>query len=551
MPPIEKKTDRHNALSLSNNSVPRCSVPVLLLLSNRLKVGLPVALTLVLPIALFGLDITDCAGRGDAGSAECCTLLAREASSLPLEHGGPGFPDRTGRQAAEGERVPPWGTGPGKSHLIPALEVSGIILTLNGIARVDSSNDTGNGKETYASTASTTWHNLVHGPWVIDNDSFGVNQLGHPYQGSAYMGIARSTGLGYWQSAGYTFVGSFLWETAGETTPPSINDMVASGVAGSFFGESLFRMASLLLERGEPGLWRELAAGVVSPPVGFNRLVFGERFDGVFPSHDPAVFWRTKAGLAVNTHTSGGRPRDFQRDEAALDFSICYGLPGKPGYRYKRPFDYFQLEFTAVSNTSDPWENVISRGLLFGADYGRGDDYRGIWGLYGSYDYLSPHTFRVSTTAVSVGTTAQWWLSGGVALQGSGLVGLGYGAAGNIAGIGQRTYHYGATGQALLDLRLIFGDLAALGTTAQLYHIHDALSTTPRGTETIGRLNVALTVRLHGQHAVGVQYLYNSRDGNYASLANQHQKMSTLNLIYTYLGDTGFGAVEWRRPAGR
>jgi hypothetical protein len=45
----------------------------------------------------------------------------------------------------------------------------------------------------------------------------------------------------------------------GETTNPSINDQIANGIGGTFFGETLFRMASLVLEGdGEkPGLWRE------------------------------------------------------------------------------------------------------------------------------------------------------------------------------------------------------------------------------------------------------------------------------------------------------
>ena len=51
-------------------------------------------------------------------------------------------------------------------------------------------------------------------------------------------------------------------------------------------------MASLLLEtdEGRPGFFRELAAAVISPPTGFNRLVFGNRFDAVFPSNQPATF---------------------------------------------------------------------------------------------------------------------------------------------------------------------------------------------------------------------------------------------------------------------
>src|SRR5439155_262295 len=89
---------------------------------------------------------------------------------------------------------------------------------------------------------------------------------------------------------GYTLLGSYIWETAGETTPPSLNDHVASGVGGTFVGEAMFRMASLLLEGGSetPGVWRELGAAVLSPGLGFNRLVFGERFKPVFPSRSSA-----------------------------------------------------------------------------------------------------------------------------------------------------------------------------------------------------------------------------------------------------------------------
>ena len=74
----------------------------------------------------------------------------------------------------------------------------------------------------------------LRGPWVVDDDPFQINQFGHPYQGAMYHGIARSNGLGYWSSVGYTFAGSALWEIAGETTPPSVNDQIASGIAGSF-----------------------------------------------------------------------------------------------------------------------------------------------------------------------------------------------------------------------------------------------------------------------------------------------------------------------------
>ena len=74
-----------------------------------------------------------------------------------------------------------------------------------------------------------------------------------------------------------------------------MNDQVATGIGGNFLGEPLFRMASLLLEGGEgdhPGFWRELGAAALSPSLGFNRLVYGKRFDPVFRSFSPAVFTR-------------------------------------------------------------------------------------------------------------------------------------------------------------------------------------------------------------------------------------------------------------------
>ncbi|WP_217617327.1 hypothetical protein, partial [Cellulomonas sp. GbtcB1] len=66
------------------------------------------------------------------------------------------------------------------------------------------------------------------------------------------------------------------------------------------------RMASLLLESGDgdPGLFRELGAAVLSPSMGVNRLVFGKRFKAVFRSNDPAVFTRVDVGASLGTHFS-------------------------------------------------------------------------------------------------------------------------------------------------------------------------------------------------------------------------------------------------------
>ena len=440
-----------------------------------------------------------------------------------------------------------WETGGGKSYFIPALEIPGFILALNAFDRLVFGNEVEDGKKIYSSNLSTFWDHLVHGPWGYDKDTFDVNQILHPYQGSIYHGLARSAGLNFWESLGYTFLGSLLWETAGETTHPSTNDQVASGMAGSLFGEVLFRMASLLLESGggEPGFWRELGAAALSPPTGFNRLVFGDRFKPVFPSRDPAVFQWARLGesLIVNNRTGSGVAHGNHHE--SLNYSMAYGLPGKSNYSYTRPFDYFQVEVGAISR-GNVFEGIRTRGLLLGKKYELGNSYRGIWGLYGSFDYTTPRFFRVSTTAASLGTTAQWWLAPAVALQGTALGGIGLGAAGENPGEGDRDYHYGITEHVVLALRLILGDVAMLDVTGRGYYGSRLFSSTPKGTETISHLEAGLFFRIYGRHALGIQYATLYRDAHYSGPGSVHQRQDTLGLVYALLSDTRFGAVEWR-----
>jgi len=440
-----------------------------------------------------------------------------------------------------------WETGARKSYLIPALEIPGFILGLNAFNRLAFHDEKENGKRVYSSNFSTFWNHLIHGPWRYDTDGFHMNQLGHPYQGSIYHGFSRSAGLDFWESLGYTFVSSFLWETAGETTNPSINDQVASGIAGSFFGESLFRMASLLLEDGggKPGFWRELGAAVLSPPTGFNRLVFGDRFKSVFPSRNPAIFQWVQLGEGVIVNKRIGSNIN-NRSQTSLSYSMSYGLPGKPDYDYKRPFDYFQFDLGVVAFSRDDYVNFMTQGSLFAKKYELGNSYRGVWGLYGSFDYASPRTFHVSGTTASLGTTAQWWLAPAVALQGTILGGIGLGAGSEIPRTGDRDYHYGATGRGLLALRLIFGDLAMVDMMGRGHYISSLGGSKPRGSETISNLEAGLTFRIYGHHAVGVQYAALRRDSRYPSLFDTHQMLGTFSLLYTLLGDTRFGAVEWR-----
>jgi hypothetical protein len=453
-------------------------------------------------------------------------------------------------------RLHSWETGANKSYLIPALEVPGFLVLLNIYDRIAYPDQTQDGKKVYSSTFSSTWDHLRTQNWVFDKDPFNINQFAHPYQGATMYGLARSSGLNFWESLAYSNTGSFLWKMAGETDPPSINDQITTGNAGSLLGEALFRMAGLVLEEGgdKPDGWHELGAAIISPTTAVNRLAFGDRFKTVFPSHNPATYWRTQIGSSYD---------NISKLNATLDFGMSYGLPGKPGYTYKRPFDYFDFEISGQARASNPVNNVLLRGLLYGTDYHAGTDYRGIWGLYGSYDYLSPTAFRVSTTAISLGTTGQLWLAPDIALQGSILGGVGFGAAGTTPSAeGDRDYHYGVAPQGLLALRLLFGRRAALEVVGRGYYVtgsgqFNSLSTgsnpvdSAGGSETIVRIKSAFNIRVYGRHGLGLQYVESMRDSQYGNQPSRHQQDGTVSLVYTFTGDSHFGAVEWRDEAGR
>ena len=253
---------------------------------------------------------------------------------------------------------------------------------------------------------------------------------------------------------------------------------------------------------------------------------------------------RLALGVATNTQHKSGTSTTFQHTEEIADFSLDYGLPGKPGYRYDRPFDYFTFKITASS--ANGVENLMTRGLLVGTDYAAGKNYRGVWGLYGSYDYIEPQIFRVSTTALSLGTTAQWWLSRTIALQGSVLAGAGYGAVGTVHGTAENDYNFGVAPQALIALRAIFGNRVSLETTTRENFVSRLGGTGRSGHDNIIRTDAALTVRVHKQHAVAIRYLLSRRDTSASDLGNIVQSSATVGLFYTYLGNDGFGVVDWR-----
>jgi len=443
-----------------------------------------------------------------------------------------------------------------RNYLIPAGELTGFLVALNAYDRVAYRNQVEDGKKVFGSTPTTTWDHLREQHWVHDQDPFNVNQIGHPYQGAMMYGWPRASGLGFWTSLVYSDVGSFAWEMAGETTPPSINDLITTGQAGSLLGETLYRMADLVLKDNGGQVARrfhEYLAMLLAPPTALNRHMFGRRLKIGLPDSAPATAWQIGLGATADAHARDPLLEATQlRRNATAQFSIAYGLPGTPGYDYTRPLDYFDLQASGLSSSSNPIENVMLRGLLIGRKTRDAGSSRGVWGLYGSYDYISPFLFRVSSTALSLGTTRQYWLAPALALQGSVLGGVGYGAAGTIPAAPStptaevvRDYHFGVTPQSLVALRFIAGDRATFDITTRGYYVSGLGSDDTHGSETIFRGNAGINVRVIGGHTLGAQFVESIRSARYGKLSDRRLSEGTITISYSFLGSNHFNAVKW------
>jgi hypothetical protein len=53
-------------------------------------------------------------------------------------------------------------------------------------------------------------------------------------------------------------------------------------------------------------------------------------------------------------------------------------------------------------------------------------------------------------------------------------------------------------------------------------------------------------VRVYNLHGITLRYTASRRDAHYSNLADTRQSVGAISLGYTYLGQTRFGAVDWR-----
>ncbi|HUL59715.1 MAG TPA: DUF3943 domain-containing protein [Anaeromyxobacteraceae bacterium] len=421
-----------------------------------------------------------------------------------------------------------------QSYLIPVLEVGVLYFIWNAWGRWVLQED----------FANVTWasinRNLTGGVWWWDEDAMAVNQIGHPLQGSMNYLAARSTGNNLWVSFGYSFGASLLWEIAGETEPPSYNDMITTPVGGTVLGEILYRSHALIIQSMSPGALREVLAFIVAPTAGLNRAMFGNRY--VSPE-----FYETRSiyaqlgvggGTAYTTVGNGS-----WKGGGSVQFMLTYGIVGDPDLELRRPFDHFVARAGIVAGTGVA-ADITTRGTLAAAKFGGTGDWRGLWGLYALYDYISPEVMRASAVALGFGGDGQWIVAPGAVLEVAGIVGPAFGADGMTAQPqGFRDQHMGPGAMGVVEARGIFADRVRAMLEWRQYFIGTAVDHS--GWDDMSYAVAGLAFRLAGPHGIGISSTLSRRHAQYTGQPDTFQQARSLVVYYELLG-SGLGAPPRR-----
>ncbi|MCZ6671764.1 MAG: DUF3943 domain-containing protein [Verrucomicrobia bacterium] len=366
-----------------------------------------------------------------------------------------------------------------------------------------------------------------------DADNFSTNQFAHPYHGGLYYNFARSAGYGYWPSLGVATIGSWQWEFFMENEPPAVNDWIKTSVGGAFLGEITYRLSSMIIDEtatGSERAWREIAAFVVSPARGFNRLIFG----------------RTSRTTSTNVYETGATVGNFAfgannigegtdlksgTKNPLLSIDFNYGQPFKK--RLNKPFDFFRVHLGLNFRTGNPLGFVYGYGVLHSKRLTYENNRRLVLGFFQHFDYLSNAIYEIGATSFAGGLLYKTRFVGSDLYLAGHLGPILMGGA-NSEFAKEFTfddrviqYNMGIGAQSKFEA-ILAGDWGNFYLAHFFWWIH-TLNGAP-GDEFIGILKPRITVRVYNAWALGLEYLLYHRTGLYedfpdVDLRNNEQRL--------------------------
>ncbi len=300
-------------------------------------------------------------------------------------------------------------------HVGAAFAATGLINLLSNLtnhARGHATADIG---------PSTWWANMKNG-FEWDQNSFGVNQVGHPYQGSTYFMAGRAYGMNFWESSSVAAFGSGTWEYFWENNPASINDFINSTLGGMALGEMFHRTAWLVRNPRATGtnrVLREVAAVPIDPMTSAVRWLSGD-WSRVSEKPESLVPTSLRASGAAGLQWEGTTAADIDSTaKPFVEIDLLYGdiLTG----RSRTPFDAFSVRFR-LGGGGSILSDAHVRGRLAGQEIGPGR--RVQLTVAQTYDYVANRAYSFSGQGFEVGTsgTSDVWPGTSLRLSGWGGV---------------------------------------------------------------------------------------------------------------------------------
>jgi hypothetical protein len=410
----------------------------------------------------------------------------------------------------------------------PAVEVFGINAFTWSLDRFVLNAD-------FSHIGPSTWKYNIQKGWEWDSDRFGINFIGHPYSGSMTFNAARSQGYNYWQSVPFAIGGSLMWEYFGENTRPSYNDVINTPVNGVFLGEIFYRVSSNILDDRTTGgerVFRELAAGLIDPVRGLNRLLEGKSF-----RHTTTEVYQKEPlniTLSVGVHKINTDNKTFfgyGPTNELVNLQLDYGNPFEITRR--KPFDVFRFktEFSFGSGRKI-LDNVLGYGILFGRSTNWGK-LAVLYGAFQYYDYWDNKTFELGAIGFGGGLITKYPISKTINLY-TNLHIAAIPLAGNSTRFGPdtlqvRDYTYNDGIEAKFETSINFGSLVSASVSYNYYILHTFVG--PAGNNYVGILRPRINVQIYKNLSLGFEH-FQYYDDRYLSNFSPIFSVRTEQKIY-------------------
>lgn len=394
-----------------------------------------------------------------------------------------------------------------KNYWLPAAEVVGLNFSVWAYSEYLTS-------EGWSNISWETIKNNFKSGFKWDVDGYLMNQFWHPYHGSNYYNLARSNGLGFWESAPYAFGGSLMWEYFMENEPPSYNDIVNTPVTGIILGEISFRVSNLIIDESTVGFerfLREFTSTLIDPMQGLNRMIRGDMWKAGVPNK------RSKFNVIVSSGVHNvffSSKMNNSKSYVALRADLNYGDQFSVS-EHQKPFDYFTLHTEVNVAQGDNIVGIFASGVLWDNKLKLFENSKNIIGVYKEVDIHINTIYKLSATSVTGQIINTVPLSASVSMQnyfGLSAILMG-GTNSHYASEAGKDYNIGPGASAKLGVKISFENFGEIYSNYKRYWIHTLSGAD--GEEFVGLLNIGINYQLLEKSYLGLDFLLYERFGDY------------------------------------